>query len=226
VHQGGGGGNEDRDFRMLDRWIAPLLAKVPALYLGDAPFKELADVAAKIEVLEDLPANIKAVEQVLADQDVGAKHDEAERIHDALLRYRDLRLERVKAAYESDPDTVVPALRELSAAFAGTKLGKPVADELDKVQHTKVLSHARAWHKAYAKVDTKLARLRPCAQASRARSGFDANCAECQKANKRAIKRIVAELDRLIKRYPDLDVLVKKARAQQRALTASGRPRH
>ncbi len=189
-HQGGpyhgGDGTE-----ALDR-VRALLKEVPAVYLGKEPFAEHAKLAKKIASGKKLRAPLEELAALAAAHPEDA---ELQRLVAGVERHRDRIAAHVERLLATDP---AKAKKEATAAakdFAGTPWSGPLDELATSLADRELGKRREAAAKEIAQIMKAFGKLEPVrGNAGEVRNPLDP---EFRQANEKALKKLVAKLERL-----------------------------
>jgi hypothetical protein len=199
-------------------WVDDLLAKTPAIYLGDAPFEKEAALAKQIAKKKGLKGALASLDKKLADPELDeASRAELERLQKAVIDYRDRLIASAEALLATRPSEVLPALKDLAKEIKGTSIDAPVVEKVAEFSRSKDLKDAVAIEKKFHKAVRSLERRAPCeACEKKGLDGVNRECSACRDLAKSSIKKALKKLDAMIegkeslpiaqtvKRYADL----------------------
>lgn len=146
------GGDGLKMIELVDK----LLADVPAIYLGKAPFVAVAKLAKQVGKVERLPAAIKAIDKMLAEQPSPDQAGELKRLAAAIEDYRKRMLNKVEQLHASAPSQILPHLKKLQKQFVGTAGGVEIGAQLKALSQSKQLASSVRIDKSYRKAMAKL----------------------------------------------------------------------
>jgi len=176
-------------------WVDDLLAKAPELWLGEEEFTAHTRLAERIAAKKHLD---KAVLELEALREA-ASDDELERLHAAMVRYRDRGLAGADALVASRPSAAVPALTALSTELGNSELGAPVRERLAEVDSSDELKRAIALEKDFLKQRKRIEKAKPCKSCKRNGSKqHKIGCADCEESNTKTISSMRKKLDALL----------------------------
>ena len=189
-------------------WVEELLAKTPAIYLGDAPFTHEAALAAKVEKKKALKAALAEIERKLVDAATDdARRAELERLQAAVVDYRDRMVARAEDLLATKPSETLPALKDLVKELAGTSIVEPVQARLAELSKSPDLKTAVAVEKKLAKIVKGLEKRSPCETCDKAgHESLNAACDACKEEARSAIRKASKKLDALIEEAGELPI--------------------
>ena len=189
-------------------WVDELLAKTPAIYLGDEPFEHEASLAAQVEKKKGLKGALTEIGKQLADAELDAGHRaELERLQAAIVDYRDRMVARAEELMATKPSETLPALKELAKELKGTSIVEPVEARIGELSKSTDLRTALAVEKKLAKIVKGLEKRDPCEACDRkGYESLDASCVACREEARSAIQKALKKLDALIEEAGELPI--------------------
>ena len=189
-------------------WVDDLLAKTPAIYLGDEPFEHETKLAAQVAKKRSLKSAVATIEKRLADPDLDdARKAELERLHTAVVDYRDRMTKSAEDLLATRPSRVVASLKDLQKELAGTSLDDAVGERIAELATSKALKTAIDIEKKFGKVVRSLEKRKPCKACDRkGHESLNADCAVCKDEAKSALRKALKKLDTLVEGHEDLPI--------------------
>ena len=181
-------------------WVDDLLAKTPAIYLGDEPFEKEKTLASQIEKKKGLKGAIVALDKKLADPELDKAHRaELERLQAAVVDYRDRMMASAEALLASRPSDVLPAMKDLEKELKGTSLGRPVTQTVQVLSKSRDLKDAFVLEKKFRKAVKSLERRPPCESCEKkGLESVNRDCSACKTQAKSSIKKALKKLDDMV----------------------------
>ncbi|MGE4158005.1 MAG: hypothetical protein AB7F75_02785 [Planctomycetota bacterium] len=196
-----------------DALIATLIKDTPSLYLGEAPFTKIADLAKQVEGGKNLGALLARLESIVAgggdkplsEADAALAGDETakeecQRLIDVLVSYGEAKMNAALSLEGSTPSGLIPALnaieKELAgSAFAKEKITKAITDykaSPDLKSAIKLENESKAILKS-------LERMKSCENCMRSGTKiFKPDCSTCKAANQKKISEASAKLEAMV----------------------------
>ena len=144
------------DGLQMIEWVDKLLKESSDIYLGAKPYEHAPKLAKQIARKKALPAAIKAVEAERAAGATGGRAADLDRLHQALVSYRDGRLDGVERLLAANPSRVIKTLQVLAKEMKGTELGKPVDAKLAELGKSADLKTAIGIWKSFQKTKKRV----------------------------------------------------------------------
>ncbi len=181
-------------------WVDKLLARTPAIYLGDVPFVHEAKLAEQVAKKKGLKAALGNVDRALERTDSTEEHRrELERLRAAIVDYRDRMIKSALEKMATHPSEILPALKDLQREFSGTSVVGPVSAHLKELSASKELKASIAVEKTFDKIVRSLEKRAPCKACKRmGHEGLNVDCAACREASASGIRRAIKKLDALV----------------------------
>jgi hypothetical protein len=189
------GGDGLRMIEIVDE----LLEKTPEIYLGKEPFEAVPKLAERVAQKKGLADTAVEIETRLADGSDPAARAELERLHGALVRYRDGKLGRAERLLASRPSQVLDLLEGLSEELGHAALDEPVSARIGELRTGDVLKRSLAVEKSLGKIAKSLDKLKGCKACKREGiKNFRASCQECRAQQKGKLASAVKKLEALL----------------------------
>ncbi len=193
-------------------WVDDMLEKAPELWLGEDAFATYAKLADQISAKKHLDKAVIELEALRGAESAAPSEEsmaELDRLHAALVRYRDRGLVSANGLLASRPSEAVPALTTLSAEMGNSELGEPVSERLAAVDGSDELKRAVALEKDFLKQKKRIEKAKPCKTCKRAgHKQHNLGCTECAESNTKTLASMRKKLDALLE---DADGLPFKA---------------
>ena len=185
-------------------WVDKLLEATPAIWLGQEPFEEHADLAERVSSGKQTAKAVAELESALAE----SGGDELDRIHAGLVRFRDRGLARADALLATQPSDVLASLDDLvSALGADSSLAAAVVAQRAKLSDDEGLKTAIGVAKDLAKLEKALSKLKPCKTCKReGHKLLVSGCATCSEDNSRRIAGLRKRATELLERSSELPI--------------------
>lgn len=185
-------------------WVDKLLEATPAIWLGEKPFEEHADLAERVSSGKQTAKAVAELELAL-DQGGGA---ELERIHAGLVRFRDRGLARADALLATQPSEVLASLGALVDTLgADTALAAPVIAHRAKLSDGEGLKTAIGVARELAKLEKSLSKLKPCKTCKReGHKAHVSGCETCSDDNSRRLAGLRKKATELLGRSSELPI--------------------
>ena len=158
-HHHMGGSYHGGDQLAMVAWVDKLLKDAPAVWLGAEAYDVHAKLAAKLASGKGLAASLKKLDGLRAAADAEGRA-ELDRLHAAMVAWRDRQLSDVAVREASAPSEVVSSLKGLQKEVKGSSLGGPVDAALAAATGSKELAAAARVEKAFRKVVKALERVK------------------------------------------------------------------
>lgn len=185
-------------------WVDKLLEATPAIWLGEEPFEEHADLAERVSSGKQTAKAVAELEIALMTHG----GDELERIHAGLLRFRDRGLARADALLATRPSEVLDLLDDLLATLgADSSMAVRVIAHRAKVSEGDGLKTAIDVAKDLEKLEKSLGRLKPCKACKReGHKAHVSGCETCSDDNSRRLAGLRKKATELLERSIELPI--------------------
>jgi hypothetical protein len=144
---------------MIER-VDKLLKDTPAIYLGEEPFDKARTLAKKISSGRGLASAVKALEAQRESAEDETLKAELDRMHAAVVRYRDRAIERAEGFVGTKPKRVVSRLKSLHKQLKGTSLGADVEAKIESWSASEDLETAIGIQKKFEKIVRSFEKLK------------------------------------------------------------------
>lgn len=188
----GGDGNK------FIEWVDDMMAKAPAVYLGNEPFTKASGPAAAISARKGMAAALAKVAAGAAGEDAPLKA-ECERITQWVAKWRDGQLKHIERLLAREPGSVVKRLKALAGDLKGHALAEPVEAKLKELDGSKELKAAIKIAKSWAKYRAVLAGSKCCDACKKAGlKNFRHGCSGCATLNAALVAGVKKKLEKAV----------------------------
>lgn len=208
-----------------DALVASLIKDTPSLYVGEAPFTKIADLAKQVSTGKNLGPLLARLEVILSGADAAkplsetdaalaadeTAKAECQRLLDVLTNYGEAKLNAALCLIGTTPTELIPTLNALEkelagSAFAAEKITKSIA-EFKASPDLKTAIKLDGESKTHLK---SLERLKSCENCMRSGTKtFKPGCSSCKEVNQKKIADISAKLEALIEGKDSLPIAKK-----------------
>ena len=196
--------------KMID-WVDKLMAKAPAIYLGQEPFEHATKLAKQVSKRSKLGTAVKTIEKQLAADSTSADlRADLKRLMTTVTAWRDKELARALALEASKPSRVVGSLSALAKELKGSSLAPAVEEQLAIKKKSTELKAAVAVEKSLRKLEKSFAKLTPCKPCRRTGAiSHRASCSDCMKMNRKKLKALRSKAEKLTEEARGLAVMIR-----------------
>lgn len=156
-----GGPYHDGDGWTMIRVVDRLLAETPEIDLGPQVFERIEPLVTLVKKGKHLGAVVQKIDRALLNEPGAETKSELERLLTTLARHRDRRLVWVESLEGSDPQRVIPVLKEMAKAYKGTSLAAEVDSKLGALSTSKSLASAVELQKRYDRIRKRYESVKP-----------------------------------------------------------------
>jgi len=179
-------------------WVDKMMAKAPAIYLGDEPYAQASAQATAISARKKMSGALAKVAEGAAGGDAALKA-ECDRITEWVARWRAAQLKHADRLLAKDPAQVVPFLEALSKDLKGHALAADVDAKLQELDGSKDLKAAIKIAKSWAKYRALLAKQKCCESCKKAGlQKFRVGCSACSGRLAAIVKGISKKLSKAV----------------------------
>lgn len=187
-------------------WVDKMMAKAPAIYLGNEPYAKAPAEAAAISARKKMSGALAKVTAGAAGDDAALKR-ECERITTWVTKWRDAQLKHVDRLLAKDPARVVPVLKALSKDFKGHALAAEIDAKLKELDGSKELKAAIKIAKSWAKYRAVFEKAKCCDGCKKAGlKNFRHGCSGCAGLNAALVAGVKKKFEKAVDGKEDLPI--------------------